>query len=228
VPAGGKELKIERGILRGTEIINAIMGIGEAHGFEAGHALQVTKLALRLFDELQPLHDMGNTERIWLRAAAMLHDVGKARDPKNHHKVAQEIIIRSARLPFRIEERAIVGLVARYHRGSLPRNDHKYFEDLDGDGRRYVRRLAALLRLADGLDKGHASLVESLECDIRRRRLLIQVVSRSALNLSSALSKADLFNDVFRKNVVIRVAVARPRPDSTLDLDTGLAYADTN
>ena len=77
-----KELKIERGNLRGTEIVNAIIGIGEAYGFETEHALQVTRLALRLFDELQPLHGMGNTERIWLRAAAMLHDVGKARGPE--------------------------------------------------------------------------------------------------------------------------------------------------
>jgi exopolyphosphatase/pppGpp-phosphohydrolase len=225
-PAGKKEPKIERGILRGTGIINAIIGVGEAHGFEAEHALQVTKLALRLFDELQPLHDMGNTERIWLRAAAMLHDVAKAQDPKNHHKVAQEIIVRSAKLPFRTEQRVIIGLIARYHRGALPRNDHRYFEDLDADGRRYVRKLAALLRVADGLDKGHTSLVESLECDIRRRRVLLQLVSRGAVNLSSALSKADLFNDVFCKEVVIRVAVARSRPDSTLDLDSGLAYAD--
>jgi exopolyphosphatase/pppGpp-phosphohydrolase len=212
--------------LRGTGIINAIVGIGAAHDFEMEHALQVTKLALCLFDELQSVHDMGNTERIWLRAAAMLHDAGKARDPKNHHKVAQEIIVRSAQLPFRTEERTIIGLVARYHRGPLPRRGHRYFEDLDADGRRYVRRLAALLRVADGLDKGHANLVESLECDIRRRRVLIQVVSRSAMNLSSALSKADLFNDVFQKKIVIRVTIARPRPDSTLDLDTGLAYAD--
>lgn len=214
--------------MRGTGIINAIMGIGAAHGFEAEHAFQVTKLALRLFDELQPLHDMGNTERIWLRAAAMLHDVAKARDPKNHHKAAQEIIKRSARLPFRTEQRVIIGLIARYHRGSLPRNDHRYFAGLNAEGRRYVRKLAALLRVADGLDKGHTSLVEGLACDIRRRRVLLQVVSRSALNLSSALSKADLFNDVFRKDIVIRVAIARLRPDSALDLDTGLAYADAN
>jgi exopolyphosphatase/pppGpp-phosphohydrolase len=214
--------------LRGTAIHTAIIGIGEAHGFEAEHALQVTKLALRLFDDLQPLHGMGNTERIWLRAGAMLHDVGKARDPKNHHKLAQAIIVGSSELPFRLEERRIIGLIARYHRGSLPQNDHQYFEALDAEGRRYVRKLAALLRLADGLDKGHSSLVKALECDIRRRRVLIQLVSRSAMNLSSAVSKADLFNDIFQKRAVIRVAVARRRSDSALDLDTGWAYADTN
>ena len=142
--------------------------------------------------------------------------------------MAQEIIVRSSKLPFRTEERVIIGLVARYHRGSLPQDDHKYFEDLDADGRRYVRKLASLLRLADGLDKGHAILWTALQCEIRRRRVHIKLVSREPLNIGSALSKADLFNDVFRKKAVLHVAVAPPQPDSALDLDTGLAYADVN
>jgi len=214
--------------VRGTGIVNAIIGIGEAYGFETNHALQVTRLALRLFDELQPLHGMGNTERIWLRAAAMLHDVGKAQNPKDHHKMAQEIIVRSSKLPFRTEERVIVGLVARYHRGPFPQNDHKYFEDLDTEGRGYVRKLASLLRLADGLDKGHCELVEALQCKIRRRRVHIRLVSREPLNMGSAQSKADLFERVFRKRAMLRAAVVPQHSGSALDLDSGRAYAETN
>ncbi len=208
--------------------MKVIIGVGEAHGFERNHALQVTRLALRLFDEVQPLHGMGNTEKLWLRAAAMLHDVGKGQDPKDHHKVAQEIIIRSSSLPFRTEERVIIGLVARYHRGSLPQNDHKYFEALDADRRRYVRKLASLLRLADGLDKGHCDLVEALQCEIRRRRVHIRLVSRKPLNIGPALSKADLFERVFQKKAVLHAAVASPHSAGALDLDSRLAYAQTN
>jgi exopolyphosphatase/guanosine-5'-triphosphate,3'-diphosphate pyrophosphatase len=214
--------------VRGTDIVNAIIEVGEAHGFETKHALQVTRLALRLFDELPPLHGMGNTERIWLRAAAMLHDVGKAQKPKGHHKVAQEIIIRSSRLPFRAEERVIIGLVARYHRGSLPQEDHKYFADLDADGRRYVRELASLLRLADGLDKGHCDLVEALQCEIRRRWVHIKLVSREPLNTGPALSKADLFEHVFQKKAVLHAAIVPQRSAPALDLDHRPAYAEAN
>lgn len=221
-------MTIERGILRSTGIINAIIEVGEAHSFETDHAFQVTKLALRLFDDLQPLHGMGNTERIWLRAAAMLHDVGKAEDPKEHHKLAQEIIIRSSTLPFRAEERVVIGLIARYHRGSLPKDDHKHYRDLDNDGRRYVRKLASLLRLADGLDKGHSDLVEGLQCDIRRRRVLIRVAGRDVLNIGSALGKADLFEQVFRKKAVFCVEAAPRRRGSPVDFDAKLAYAGVN
>jgi exopolyphosphatase/guanosine-5'-triphosphate,3'-diphosphate pyrophosphatase len=214
--------------VRGTGIVNAIIEIGEAHGFETNHAFQVTRLALRLFDELQPLHGMGNTERIWLRAATLLHDVGKKHDPKNHHKVAREIIVRSTKLPFRAEERVIIGLVARYHRGSLPQEDHKYFKDLDADARRYVRKLAALLRVADGLDKGRCDLVRGLQCGIERRRVHITLVSRDTLDVGSAVSKADLFESVFRRTPVFHTTTLAQRRNRTLDLDAGLAYADGN
>ncbi len=228
MPADGKELRTERSNVRGTGIDNAIIEIGETYGFETNHALQVARLALRLFDVFQPLHGMGNTERIWLRAAAMLHDVGKDQDRKDHHKVAQEIIVCSSKLPFRAEERVIIGLVARYHRGALPQEDHKYFEDLDADARRYVRKLASLLRLADGLDKGHRDLVQGLQCDIRRRRVHITLISQDPPDLNSALSKADLFESVFRKTVVLHTTIIRQRRASKPDLDVGLAYVDTD
>lgn len=205
--------------MRGTDIVNTIIEVGEAYGFEVNHALQVTRLALRLFDELQPLHGMGNTERIWLRVAAMLHDVGKNQDPKNHHKVAREIIVRSTKLPFRGEERVIIGLVARYHRGSLPQEGHKHFKDLDADARRYVRKLAALLRLADGLDKGRCDLVRGLQCGIRRQRVHIALVSRDTLDVGSALSKADLFESVFRKTPVFHATIPEQSRNRPLDLD---------
>jgi exopolyphosphatase / guanosine-5'-triphosphate,3'-diphosphate pyrophosphatase len=213
---------------KGTGMINALRGVGQAYGFEARHAVQVTRLASRLFDDLQPLHGMGNTERIWLRAAAMLHDVGKRQDPKNHHKAAQEIIIGSLKLPFRSEERVIIGLVARYHRGSLPYDDHKYYRDLDGEARLYVRKLASLLRLADGLDKGHSDLVEGLRCDIRRRRVLIRIVSRDPMNTASARGKADLFECVFRRKVVLAVGIVHRSSSPALDFRHGLAYANAN
>lgn len=214
--------------MKATESITTIIGVGEAHRFETKHAFQVTRLALRLFDDLQPLHGMGNTERIWLRAAAMLHDVGKRDDPKEHHKLAQEIIIRSSSLPFRAEERVIIGLIARYHRGSLPKDDHKYYRDLDRETRRYVGKLASLLRLADGLDKGHKSLVEGLQCDISRRRVVISLVSREVLSVGSALTKADLFEHIFRKRAVFRMAVASRCRKSNLDVDTKPAYAEVS
>jgi exopolyphosphatase/guanosine-5'-triphosphate,3'-diphosphate pyrophosphatase len=214
--------------VRSTEIFNAAAELGGSYGFETDHARQVSKLALRLFDQLQPLHGMGNTERIWLRAAAMLHDVAKTQNGKRHHKLARDIIIKASDLPFRREERVIIGLVARYHRGSLPREDHKYFADLDRDARLYVRKLGALLRLADGLDKGHSELLEGLRCEVGRGNVLLRVLSRDVLNIGVISAKADLFEQIFRKKISVHVSVGRPGFSAALDFDGSPAYAYTN
>lgn len=213
--------------MRSTAILNAVMELGESYEMDADHARQVSRLALQLFDSLQPLHGMGNTEKIWLRAAALLHDIAKAQDGRNHHKLARDIIIEASDLPFRREERVIIGLVARYHRGSLPRDHHRHFADLDGDGRFYVNKLAALLRLADGLDKGHSGLVEDVRCDVRHRNVLLRGVSRDVLKAGAVLAKADLFEKVFRRRISVHVSVGRSHR-AGLDFDAPRVYANTN
>lgn len=230
IAVGGRQVGTEEkgSFLRSIEIFNAVAEFGESFDMDTDHARQVSKLALTLFDQLQPWHGMGNTERIWLRAAAMLHDVAKAQDGKSHHKLARDLVIDASDLPFRREERVIIGLVVRYHRGSLPQDDHKYFADLDRDARLYVRKLAALLRLADGLDKGHSELVLNLGCNVSRSHVLMRVASRDVLSIGAILAKADLFEQVFRKKVLVHVSVGRSHPDASLDFDASLAYAPAN
>lgn len=206
---------------------NTVTEFGESFGVDMDHARHVSGLALQLFDQLQPLHGLGNTERIWLRAAAILHDIAKTQDRRNHHKLARNIIIDASDLPFRREERVVIGLVARYHRGSLPRDDHKHFATLDRDSRLYVRRLAALLRLADGLDKGHFQLVRRICCDARRNAVHLRVTSRDVLPLGEIQAKAGLFEGVFRRRVSIHVCVDRSRFGPGLDFDASPAYACT-
>ncbi len=91
-----------------------------------------------------------------------------------------------------------------------------------------MRKLAALLRLADGLDKGHSELVLNLRCHVSRDHVLMRVASRDLLNIGAILAKADLFEQVFRKKVSVHVSVDRSHPDASLDFDASLAYAPTN
>ena len=86
-----------------------------------------------------------------------------------------------------------------------------------------VRKLAALLRLADGLDKGHSQLVESLECGIRRGLVSLRATSRDILHVDSILAKADLFEQVFRRRVAIHVSVGLSDLDRALDRHVWLA-----
>ena len=197
--------------------VEKIVSLGRRWRFEEAHALRVSRLALQLFDQLQPLHSMGNTERIWLRAAALLHDVAKKHDPTDHHKTARDVILAATDLPFRWEERVIIALAARYHRGALPDRRHAYFGTLESDAQRYVTRLAALLRLADGLDKGRAGFVEDVHCEVRKRNLRLTLVSSGTPAMCKALQKADLLSTAFGRSVVMDVETVPQREDFCLE-----------
>ncbi len=211
--------------LKIADITDSVVELGKSCRFDMGHAFRVSRLALRLFDQLQPLHEMGNTERIWLQAAALLHDVAKSQDPKGHHKAARDLILHSTSLPFRAEERTIIALVARYHRGSLPESDHAYFRDLDAESQLYVAKLASLLRLADGLDEGRSGLVDDVLCQIRPRSVLLRLLSRDIVSVRQAMRKADLFGRTFGRDIVIGVEIVPTHLDLGLDSGTDLAYA---
>jgi exopolyphosphatase/guanosine-5'-triphosphate,3'-diphosphate pyrophosphatase len=53
--------------------------------------------------------------------------------------------------------------VARYHRGTEPKGRHREYSQLDTRTRRRIKRLAAILRVADGLDRGHAGAVRQVK-----------------------------------------------------------------
>jgi exopolyphosphatase/guanosine-5'-triphosphate,3'-diphosphate pyrophosphatase len=193
--------------------------------FEQQHAVQVAKLSLKLFDKLQPLHRMGNSERIWLRVASLLHDVGKSVSGEYHNKASRDIIVNEANLPFRKRVRKMIGLVARYHKGTMPKDTHKYYKRMNEDDRRCVRMLAGMLRLADGLDAGHKELVTDLACDVGRKRIVLYILGDDGVDLNKAVKKADLFEEVFGFEVEVRTAAAGKVRDVNLDSSRSKMYA---
>lgn len=208
-----------------TTILEEAIELGKRHDFDREHSLEVSKFSLRLFDELQSLHRMGNSERIWLRIASLLHDVGKSVSRQFHHKASRDIIVKEADLPFRKRVRKIIGLIARYHRSELPEDTHKYYRQLDDESRQCVCRLAALLRLADALDAEHKQLVSSLSCTIRNDRVILYILTRDETNLNKVARKADLFEKVFGKTIDVRTVVASRLRNLKLDSNPTRVYA---
>ena len=200
-PNEGNELKTA------AILEDAIKLCGEDY-FEHRHARQVAKLSLKLFDCLGPLHRLGNSERIWLRIASLLHDVGKSESAEYHHKASRDIIVNEANLPFRKRVRKMIGLIARYHREALPNDSHKHYRGLKDDEKQCVKVLAAILRLADGLDAGHEGLVTDLACDVQRKRMVLYIMGGDGVDLHKAIKKADLFEQVFGCEVEMRAAAA--------------------
>jgi exopolyphosphatase/pppGpp-phosphohydrolase len=173
---------------------------------DPGHTDQVLRLALLLFEALTPLHGMGATERFWLHCAALVHDIGWTEGRKGHHKRALERVLDARDLPFDPRERLLIGNVARYHRRALPDPDrHPAYASLDATDRKLVSRVAAILRLADGLDASHQHLVETLSCRITPKKVVLtcNVRSPSREDEASVNVKADLFEEVFHRRLEI-------------------------
>jgi exopolyphosphatase/guanosine-5'-triphosphate,3'-diphosphate pyrophosphatase len=178
------------------------------------HAQQVARLATRLFDLTAPVHNLGPREREWLEAAALLHDVGYSIHFERHHKHALYLISTSGLDAFDPREIEILAHVARYHRGALPKPRHAEFAALRPWQQQTVRQLAALLRLANALDRTHAARVVELHAALaKRKRVVIELLSPFdvELEISAARHRADLFAQVFGRKVEFRQGLERPR-----------------
>ena len=170
------------------------------------HNLQTARLAVRLFDVTASLHGFGAREREWLEYAALLHDIGYSVHYRNHHKHAYYLIANASLAGFDPPEIEIIAHLARYHRGSAPRGKHAGFAALKPWQQKIVRRLAVLLRIADALDRTHASRVEEVYGAIAEGRVRIEVVSRYQveLELEAAREHRRHFEKVFGARLSLR------------------------
>jgi CHAD domain-containing protein len=145
------------------------------------HSERVARLAVELFDGLSAAgllaartsvetnHDDVRDERSSLYAAALLHDVGKSKGKKGHHKESLKLIQKHGTpLGWKAEDMACAGIVARFHFGALPTRSHKALRDLLPDAQKSIIRLSAILRLANALDCQHDGQVRRLRLENAR------------------------------------------------------------
>jgi exopolyphosphatase/guanosine-5'-triphosphate,3'-diphosphate pyrophosphatase len=181
---------------------------------EPAHADQVQRLALSLFDQLAPHLRLDPGWRDLLAAAALLHDVGYMVSFQQHHKHTYHLIAHAQLDGFSPTEREVIAQVARYHRRSPPRKKHVAWAALSPARREAVRQLAAILRVADALDRRHTQPLRELRCQLRRGRVLISLESDGELEVEihAAREKGTMFQEVFGLPLEFeRAAVPRRR-----------------
>jgi exopolyphosphatase/guanosine-5'-triphosphate,3'-diphosphate pyrophosphatase len=186
------------GLHQEAAVLEGLRAFGRRCGYREQHAEQVAQLSLSLFDQTREIHRLGEQERALLNAAAMLHDVGAFVSYNRHHKHTYYLLYHADLPGFTDRERELVATIARYHRRGSPKDRHEEFQRLTLEERIVVRRLAALLRVADGLDRGHKRHVRSLHVTRRGKGLLIDVVAEpgSDLEVWSAKQKSDLLEEI--------------------------------
>jgi len=133
----------------------------------------VQKLALTLFDAMGARLGCRPEDRRLLADAALLHDIGYHISYDTHHKHSYHLILHADLLGISPSDQVVLANIARYHRGALPKRSQRNYGSLDKESRRRVKRLAALLRIADGLDRGHVGAVSRVKVRWSSRSLRI-------------------------------------------------------
>jgi len=200
---------------RGEARERSVREFAERCHYEEPHARHVQHLSLQLFDAIGPRMGLSATDRQILADAALLHDVGYHINYEKHHKHSYHLIVHADMLGMTPEDQVAIANVARYHRGSPPKRKHPNYGMLDRGLRRRIRKLASILRVADGLDRGHIAAVERVKVRWLDRALRITTVANKRaqsvrLDLWGASRKSDLLSKI------IGVPVEIIAPDGTV------------
>jgi CHAD domain-containing protein len=183
----------------------------------------VARLAVQLFDLTRPMHRLSAPDRAILSAAARLHDVGFATDPRHHRLRSAQIVRHFHGQGIPKSQRALLAATILFHGGDVAENrQHPWVASLPDPER--AAKLGAFLRIADGLDFGHIqdAVIVSARCG--QNKICIRI--RSPLfpaNLDRARQKADLWQEVFP--VGIELIAAASGPAALLSPDTPLLEA---
>lgn len=172
------------------------------------HPKEVRRIALMIFDEVsRKIFEMPQSEKKYLESAALLHDIGYFKEAKGHNKHSMKMIVKEGLKEFSPTETKIIACIARYHRGSLPdKEEHEIYNTLEKHERKIVKRLGGILKLADGLDKAHKSIIKRIKIDYDFQNSVAKIflmTNGEPLDISAAIRKRDLFEIGFKSQSVI-------------------------
>src|SRR5580765_3601965 len=197
----------------------SVFELAERCNYWPEHAQQVARLATMLFDQTRSVHGLTDREREWLEYAGILHDVGVHISYEGHHKHSYYLVKNGDLRGFEPDEIEVIALVARYHRQATPKRSHDGFSDLRRRTRRTVRTLAAILRLAESLDRSHAQTITGFELHDRGDDDLLQLRTSgdAELELWAAARHAAAFERLTGKPLRIEVSghAYAEQPDAT-------------
>jgi len=186
-------------------------------GVDLGHARHTARLAGQIFDGLCSRYPLERGDRRLLETAALLQDVGYLINYRSHHKHSYQLILNSRVPGFRKQELALVANIARYHRGAKPKKRHANLRSLPESDRRRVKRLAAILRLAGGLDRGYSQRVTAIRVvySAGQITLRLRAAEDPELELWAARGRRDLFEKAFGTRLAVVVEGPKTTPVQT-------------
>lgn len=188
------------------EVVRQAMALGQKYAIDEKHARFVSDMSVLLFRALRNEFHLDPRQELLLRVAALLHEVGGFISNRSHHKHSMYLIQNSTLFGLSREDVALVALVARYHRRALPALSQPEYAALDRDERITVSKNAAILRVADALDRNHLQQIADPTIAVTNGELVITVDGAEDLTLErlALKEKGPLFEEVYGLKVVLR------------------------
>ena len=191
-----------------NDILMAAKNIGKRYAVNRPHVQNLEMTALAMFDATKKMHGMKERERLLLRMAVMLHDVGKYISLNNVADSSYNIIMSNEIIGLSHIEREMVALIAKYNTAVLPSYDELVMESsLSAEQYLTVSELTAIVRLANALDRSHLQKIQSIRAVLKERELHLSLTVDRDFTLEQGLcqDKLDFFNEVFSIQPIIKM-----------------------
>jgi exopolyphosphatase/guanosine-5'-triphosphate,3'-diphosphate pyrophosphatase len=188
------------------QIMNSTREMGRHYEVDLRHGRRVAKLAQAIFAALRESCQLSERDAVILEVATVLYESGLYISPRSHHKHSMYLIQNSDIFGLSRHNLSLVALVARYHRGSVPKPGHEIYRGLSLFDRIRVQKLAAILRLAHAVSRHQQATFKQIVVELHRRHLDIAVAPLDSLAVEqvAASGGTDLFEMVYGRTVRLR------------------------
>jgi len=188
------------------QVVSLAHYLGRKYNYDSKHAGCVEDTALLLFDRLVKVHGLGKRERFILKVAAILHDIGKYVSLRRHYFYSYRLIISSDIIGFSEEEKDLIANIAYYHSIDTPLSTDDNIAGLKPEQKMALAKLAAIIRLADAIDRSHLQKATIRDIILTGEDLIISVTAQQDISLEewTFIDKAEFFANVFGIKAILQ------------------------
>ena len=185
--------------------LQSALSIAEHFGRDTDHISRVSFAALEIYDKMKKIHGYKARERTLLHIAAVLQDIGKYVNVKNHALLSYNTITNLDIVGINDHERLIIATICYYHNGNIPSTDNPIYSQLNRDDRVMVSKLAAILQIANAVHTSHSAKFEQITINMKNNNLNIYLTTFKSINLEkwAFATKSKLFREVYGLNATI-------------------------
>lgn len=198
-----------------ADIISTSRNMAKRYRCQSVHSELVESYVLQIFDTMKRYHGMGSRERLLLQIAVIIHACGKFISVRNANECAYNIIMSTEIIGISHLEREIIANVVRYNIRDFDYNMVHMEAELDSVSERFtnyknvtilIAKLTAILRLANSMDRGHASKLKGCRMTVKDKKLVVTTDYHGDITLEAVSfeQKAAFFEEIFSIRPVLK------------------------